>query len=174
MNISVDSTAGSSSATSAKEQREPLARDPGAEAESQQAEVAGPLANAVAHVLEIGLHLRTLLMIRAERRRLRIRRWLMAAIVALLVGIALVPLILDGVSLLTLGVAQGFAALCGEHVWLGNLLSGFAILGGVALLAWAAWSQWSRRILQGKVAEYGDVAIGQDEAARAAPSANGI
>ena len=174
MKISVDSKSGGSRATSASEQGEPLARDPGDEAGCEQAEVRGPLANAVAHILEIGLHLRTLLMIRAERRRLRIRRWIMGAIVALLVAIAIVPLVLAGVSLLTLGVAQGFAALCGEYVWLGNLLSGFVILGGVALLASAAWYQWSRRNLLRRVAEYGDVAIGEDEAARAAPSANGI
>jgi hypothetical protein len=174
MNISADTTSGGSKVAPESEPRERVARDPGVEAASEQAEVAGPFADAVAHVLEIGLHLRTLLMIRAERRRMRIRGWIMGGIVVLIVAIALVPLILSGVSLLTLGIAQAFAALCGEHVWLGNLLSGFAILGGVALLARVAWYQWSRKSLLRKVAEYGDVAIGEDEAARVAPPANGI
>lgn len=134
---------------------------------------AEPFASAVGHLLDLVSHVRTLLRVRAERRRLRVRRWILLGAVGVLGLVALVPLIVAGVSLLAIGVAQGFAVLCAGEVWLGNLLGGLTILGAVALLVWAIWSHVSRESYRKKVAQYGNLSVDDDPIARETPAAHG-
>lgn len=129
---------------------------------------AGPaaaLASAIGHIGEVAAGMQTLLVLRAERRQLAMRRYFVAGVVVVLVGVALLPLIAAGVSLLVAGMAQGFAVLWGNVVWLGNITTGVVILGGVALLVWAGAAHVSRKALARKVAEYGDVPEERGDAA---------
>jgi len=59
-----------------------------------------------------------------------------------------------GSVLFAVGVAQGLARLCGDRVWLGNLLSGTLILGSIALFAWAAYARIAKRELNDKTVKY--------------------
>jgi hypothetical protein len=133
---------------------------------SVNADSAAAIASAMRHCGEIFTGMQTLLALRAERRRLAVRRWVMAGAVVVLALLALVPLILGGVSSLVAGMNQGFTVLWGDRTWLGDLTTGIVILGGVALLAWAGAARLARNELARMVAKYGDAPTGDADAER--------
>lgn len=96
----------------------------------------------------------TLLQVRADRTRLSLRRWVTIGFVAVLAAITLVPLILGGVVLFVMGLAQALGRWLGENAYLGNLVAGSVILGFLALAAWIAFARLSRSELAKKVAKY--------------------
>jgi uncharacterized membrane protein len=96
----------------------------------------------------------TLLQVRADRTRLSIRRWVTIGFVAFLAAITLVPLILGGVVLFVLGLAQALGRWLGENAYLANLAAGTLILGVLALFTWILFARLSRSELANKVAKY--------------------
>lgn len=130
---------------------------PGAEAsrvgQEPGSDEGDPIEGALANLWAIGENMRRLMILRAERRRLRVRRWILLGITVALVAIAVVPLVIAGVMRFVTGMAQGFGLLWSGRPWLGDLTTGVVILGGVALLV-AATSSWlSRKGLWKKEAE---------------------
>jgi len=138
--------------------------------EGDPAGSAAPLAGALelervlAHVAELAGHLRTLLALRAARRRLAVRRAVFLAVAVLLGAAALVPLIASGSTLLAEGLSQGLTELWGGSEWLGRLSAGAAILAGVAGLVAGAAGWISRRRLASLEARLGELAGGDDAA----------
>jgi uncharacterized membrane protein len=96
----------------------------------------------------------TLLQVRADRTRLSIRRWVTIGFVALLAAITLVPLILGGVVLFEVGLAQALGHWLGENAYLANLAAGTLILGSLASFTWIVFARLSRSELAKKVAKY--------------------
>jgi uncharacterized membrane protein len=138
------------------------ARAPGTGADAARAhpapagdEKVDPLESAFANLCAIGENMRRLLVLRAERRRLRIRKWILAGITLALVLIALIPLVIAGVNRLVTGMAEGFASLFGGRSWLGDLTTGVVILGGLALFVLAIRSWLARKGLWKKEADLG-------------------
>lgn len=125
---------------------------PGREPEADEGD---PIEGALANLGAIAADVRRLLILRAEHRRLRVRRWILLGISIALVAIALVPLVIAGVMRLVTGMAQGFSLLWSGRPWLGDLTTGVVILGGVALLLVATSSWLSRKGLWKKEAELG-------------------
>jgi hypothetical protein len=124
---------------------------------SREANPSSPWISALGHFGEISEQLQTLFALRLERRKLMVRRWVRTAVIVALLATAVVPLILAGVSLFVIGLAQGLRELFGGLEWLGNLTAGGVVLGGVALLAWAYSSHVSKKALARKVAKYGEL-----------------
>lgn len=116
-----------------------------------------PWISALGHFGEISEQVQTLFALRVERRKLLVRRWAHRAVIVAIIATALVPLILAGVSLFVLGLVQGMNALFDGRAWLGNLVTGVLILGGLALLGWVYSSRVARKGLAQKVAKYGDI-----------------
>jgi len=110
--------------------------------------------SAFSHVVELADHVHTLFQVRADRAGLAVRRSVMIAVAIVLAAAALAPIIVAGSVLFAVGVAQGLARLCGDRVWLGNLLGGTLILGSIALLAGAAYARIAKRELNEKAAKY--------------------
>lgn len=116
--------------------------------------VSESLKSAFAHVLEGADHFHTLLQVRADRTRLSLRRWVTIGFVGLLAAMTLVPVILGGVVLFEVGLAQALSHWLGESAYLANLGAGTLILGSVALITWIAVARLSRSELAKKVAKY--------------------
>lgn len=123
----------------------------------ERSDPSASIASAIGHIGEIVASLHTLLALRAERRRLAVRRYVLFGIAVVLVAVALVPLIIAGVNLLVTGMAQGFTVFWDGRVWLGNLSAGAVILGGLVALGMAASFHVSRKQMAKKVAQYGDL-----------------
>jgi ABC-type multidrug transport system fused ATPase/permease subunit len=73
------------------------------------------------------------LAVRADGLRLRVRRavaWAIVAVIALLTACTALAV---AVVLLLAGMANGLAALCGGRLWAGQLLVGFIVLFGAGL-----------------------------------------
>ncbi len=116
--------------------------------------LAETLWSALSHALEGVGHMQTLMQVRADRTRLSVRRWATIAIASLLALTALVPLILGGVYLFVVGVAQSLTHALGDRAWLGNLLGGVLILGLVAGCAWIAYARLARSEFAKRVSKY--------------------
>jgi hypothetical protein len=135
---------------------EAQARGPGpADAPECGAQEGDARESAFAHLCEIGESMRRLLILRADRRRLRIRKWILAGITFALVLVALIPLVIGGVDRLVTGMAQGFALLFGGRSWLGDIATGVFILGALALFVLATRSWLARKSLWKKEAHLG-------------------
>ncbi len=109
-----------------------------------------PLESAIVHLCAIGENMRRLMALRAERRRLRVRKLIVTGIWLTLVLIALIPLVITGVIRFVGGMAQGLALLFDGRTWLGDLTTGLVILGGLALAVLAIRSWLPSRGLQKK------------------------
>ena len=116
-----------------------------------------PWISALGHFGEISRQVQTLFALRVERRKLLVRRWVHRAVIVAIIATALVPLILAGVSLFVLGLAQGMKELFDGQAWLGNLTAGVLILGALTLFGWDYSSRVARSGLAKKVAKYGDI-----------------
>lgn len=132
-------------------------REEAADAGSPDGEPQVGLAQLLAHAGELVGHVRTLLALRAKRRRLVVRRAVTIAIVVLLAAVALLPLIAAASALLAAGLAQGFTELWGGREWLGQLSAGAAILTGVGGAVGFAVRRASRRGIAALEAELGEL-----------------
>jgi hypothetical protein len=103
-----------------------------------------PFESMLERVCVIGENMRVLLLLRAERRRLRVRTWIVHTITGALVALALVPLVIAAVMRLVTGMAQGFTLMWDGRSWLGDVTTGVVILACVGLLAFAATRSLSR------------------------------
>lgn len=96
------------------------------------------LARLVARGVEIVSEVRTLLSVRSEEARLRLRRWRWSLVRGVLLGLAGVTLAVTGAFFLARGLARALAALAPRNPGLGELLAGLLLLGlvggGLALL----------------------------------------
>jgi hypothetical protein len=90
----------------------------------------------------VAVHLRTLLVLRAARRRALVATWITRGMAFALVAIVVVPLTLTGVALCVLGLSQGLHVLWDGRPWLANLGTGAILLGCIGL----AW-YLARRVL---------------------------
>ena len=105
---------------------------------------------------EAGTHMRTLLLVRAERRKLLLRRLAQRAIMGVVALLALGPLLLAGVAYAVVGWSQLLHELSGGRNWLANLATGLSILALVAASAW-----WLRRRARRKSLESFEEAMGR-------------
>jgi hypothetical protein len=112
------------------------------------------LRSALDHALKGAAHVHALLQVRADRTRIALRRSAMIAAAIVLAITALVPLIVGGAVLFTLGLSQSLSHWLGDRVWLGNLLGGIAIFALVGACAWLAYARIARRDFQAKLAKY--------------------
>lgn len=87
-------------------------------------------------------HMRTLLVLRAARRRALVATWITRGLTFALAGLVVVPLTLTGVAYCVLGVSQGLHVLCDGRPWLANLGTGAILLACIAV----AWYS-ARRVL---------------------------
>ena len=85
-----------------------------------------------ARVPEFERHLLNYGSLQVERLRLTARRLMLRLVIAALAGIAAITITVSAAVLVAKGLAGGFAALCGDREWLGNVLAGVVISGGLS------------------------------------------
>ncbi|MEY2746952.1 MAG: hypothetical protein RL112_1994 [Planctomycetota bacterium] len=109
---------------------------------------------------EAGTHMRTLLQVRAERRKLLLRRLAQRAIMGVVALLALGPLLLAGVAYAVVGWSQLLHELSGGRDWLANLATGLSILALVVGCAWWLRLRARRRALESFEEAMGRIAAG--------------
>lgn len=90
----------------------------------------------------VAVQLRTLMILRAARRRALVATWITRGFALALVGIVVVPLTLAGVAFCVVGLSQALQAVWVGQPWLANLSTGIVLLACIAL----AW-YLARRVL---------------------------
>lgn len=107
-----------------------------------------PLEPLLAHIGELREYASTYLAARLDRMKLTGRMIAFWAVVGLLAGVMGLAAAVTAVVLLMLGIADGLAALLGNHAWAGYLLcgGGFLVVLTVALVLFKrSWFRTSRR-----------------------------
>ncbi|MFN9786185.1 MAG: hypothetical protein ACK57N_06360 [Planctomycetia bacterium] len=135
---------------------EPVADGRGSAQARGNEEAQAALSRLLADLGEAGTHMRTLLLVRAERRKLLLRRLARRAIMGVVALLALGPLLLAGVAYAVVGWSQLLHELSGGRDWLANLATGTSILALVAACAW-----WLRRRAQARALESFEEAMGR-------------
>jgi hypothetical protein len=87
----------------------------------------------VENIRELLDYLAYYLSVQADQFRLRVRRVILAAMLGIMALVAGLAFIVTAVAILLSGIAQGLGHLFGGHMWLGNLVTGLAVLCLTAL-----------------------------------------
>lgn len=103
----------------------------------------GAVAGLLADFAAVAGSVRTLLELRAERRKLALRRFVERAALAALVAAIAGPLALAGVAWFVVGVSQALHVVFEGRPWLANMATGALILLSISV----AWL-WSRARLR--------------------------
>lgn len=106
------------------------------------------------HVAELFTLVRALIQIHADRRRLALRRIALSSIAAIALALPIGVLLVAGALRLATGLSGGFTALCGGRAWAGELCTGAALLGGLALGAFLGVRSYGKKELQRKAERY--------------------
>lgn len=101
------------------------------------------LQQAIAQLREIKAYARHFVEAKLDSARLSIRKAVVWTALGLLGAVAGGTILVTAAVLVTVGAAEGVAALLGGRMWAGNLIIGTLILAGVALGAW----MMARRIM---------------------------
>jgi ABC-type multidrug transport system fused ATPase/permease subunit len=100
---------------------------------AQNAAGPSPVQPLLKNLAALAEYLSYYLAVRADSLRLRLRRALVWTLVAATALLAASTALVVAVVLLLSGVANGLSALCGGHLWAGQLLAGFIVLFGAGL-----------------------------------------
>lgn len=113
-----------------------------------------PLAPLLLHLAELWRQFQRCLMVQGDRARLQIRR---AAVFMLLgflfLAISLSVLMMAAV-MFVLGITHGMTILLGGRAWLGELVTGSAVLFTIVLIIWSVLRQYDKNCFSKSIAKY--------------------
>lgn len=119
-----------------------------------EASATDALQMAWARFVELGGYARYFVSAKIDRLKLTIRQYVVLAILAMLGLLAAAGAVVTAIVLALRGVAGGLAVLCGNTPWLGDLLCGVLVLGGVAILLRVALVRVTRMSREATINKY--------------------
>lgn len=119
-----------------------------------QGELSDLMSTFEAHLRAIGGHVERIAQVRRDRLAHRLRTMVAYGAIGLLSGLVIVCLGVVGVVFLARGLSASLTVLFEGRVWLGDLVTGVLILGGLSAMAIVGLRLHERRALRRKKAEY--------------------
>lgn len=106
------------------------------------------------HALALGDYARTLVQVRVDRAALEMRRKATKIGVLSIVAVGAATIVIAGSLRVVSGASEGFARLFGQGAWLGDLVAGVVLLGGLAAVVAFAVNRRERKELEQQLEKY--------------------
>lgn len=119
-----------------------------------QSELSDLMSALVGHMRAIGGHVERIAQVRRDRIEHRLRMMIAYGAIGLLAGLVIVCLSVAGVVFLARGLSASLTVLFEGRIWLGELLTGVLLLGGLGVTAVVGLRLHERRELRRKKAKY--------------------